>query len=109
MYCRNAGNPYLNDKYKRYVRRYKCVVIFWNFAFICKFFLTTAGATIADIEERGESTEEDDFWYSVESFINIILTEVIPFYCVLDRKIVKTMTMKFLELEETEDPVAEVV
>ena len=51
MYCRNAGNPYLNDKYKRYVRRYKCVVIFWNFAFICKFFLTTTGSTIADIEE----------------------------------------------------------
>ena len=64
MYCRNAGNPYLNDKYKRYVRRYKCVVIFWNFAFICKFFLTTAGATIADIEEQGETS--DDFWYSVE-------------------------------------------
>ena len=51
MYCRNSGNPYLNDKYKTKVRMVKCVVIFWNFAFISKLFLTTAGATIADIEE----------------------------------------------------------
>lgn len=64
MYCRNAGNPYLNDKCKRYVRNYKCVIIFWNVAFIIKIVLSSSGATIADIETEGADT--DDFWYSVE-------------------------------------------
>ena len=52
MYCRNAGNPYLNDKFKFYVRTYKCVVITWNLAFFVKFFLNSTGATIEDIEKQ---------------------------------------------------------
>ena len=99
LYCRNAGNPYLNDKCKRYVRTYKCVVIFWNLAFVTKIFLSTTGSTIADIEEQ--SAESDDFWYSIEQFVNIIFTEVIPFYCVLDNKFIKIMTMDFLEIDAT--------
>ena len=51
MYCRNAGNPYLSDKCKRYVRTFKCVIILWNMAFIVKIFLTTTGSTIGDIEQ----------------------------------------------------------
>ena len=45
-YCRNAGSPYLNDKYKKYVRKYKTVVVIWNFAFILKFILSIFGQTI---------------------------------------------------------------
>lgn len=101
MYCRNAGNPYLNDKCKRYVRNYKCVIIFWNVAFIIKIVLSSSGATIADIETAPGDT--DDFWYSVEQFANILLTEIVPFYFVIDRRIVKIMTLKFLENEVPTD------
>ena len=45
-YCRNAGSPYLNDKYKKYVRKYKVAVVIWNFAFILKFLLSIFGQTI---------------------------------------------------------------
>ena len=45
-YCRNAGNPYQNERYKKYVRKYKVVVVIWNFAFILKFMLSIFGQTI---------------------------------------------------------------
>ena len=45
-YCRNAGNYYLNDTYKKNVRKYKVVVVIWNFAFILKFMLSIFGQTI---------------------------------------------------------------
>lgn len=50
-YCRNAGNPYLNDRNKKYVRKYKILIVIWNFAFILKFFMTTFGVTILDLDE----------------------------------------------------------
>ena len=50
-YCRNAGNPYLNEGYKKYVRKYKVIVVVWNLAFILKFFMTTFGVTILDLDD----------------------------------------------------------
>ena len=94
-YCRNAGNPYLNDRNKKYVRKFKVLLVVWNFAFIIKFFMTSFGTTILDIGESGDS--DNDFWYSLETFVNIMFTEIIPFYFVLDKKIIKIFTMRFLD------------
>ena len=99
-YCRNAGNPYLSAKNKRYVRKFKTVVVIWNAAFITKFFMSSFGVSIVNIDEN---TPTDDFWYSVETFANIMFTEIIPFYFVLDKKIVKIFTLQFLELNEAAD------
>lgn len=49
-YCRNAGNPYLSEKNKKYVRRYKIVIVVWNLAFVIKFFMTSFGVTILDYD-----------------------------------------------------------
>ena len=49
-YCRNAGNPYLTEKNKKYVRYFKLVMTIWNFAFIAKFMFYSVGITIADID-----------------------------------------------------------
>lgn len=95
-YCRNSGNPYKCEKYKKYVRKFKVVVIIWNLAFVIKFFMTTLGVNIVDISENTGS-ENDDFGYSLKTFANILFTELIPFYMVLDKKIIKIFTLKFLE------------
>ena len=94
-YCRNAGNPYLNDRFKKYVRKYKVLIIIWNFAFILKFFMTNFGTTILDLQSE-EKEDNNDFWYSLETFVNIMFTEIIPFYFVLDKKIIKIFTLHFL-------------
>lgn len=94
-YCRNAGNPYLNDKNKKYVRKFKVLLVVWNFAFIIKFFMTGFGTSILDVGKSGSS--DNDFWYSLETFCNIMFTEIIPFYFVLDKKIIKIFTMRFLD------------
>lgn len=45
-----------------------------------------------------EKTNEDsNFWYSVQTFINIMCTEICPFYFAIDKKIVKIFTLNFLE------------
>ena len=93
-YCRNAGNPYLNDKTKKYVRRFKFVVAIWNLAFVIKIFLNSLGITIVDLHDDTIDAK-DDFWYSVESFSNIMFTEVLPFYFVIDSKLVKILIMDF--------------
>ena len=93
-YCRNAGNPYLNDQNKKYVRKFKLLLLIWNFAFIMKFFIYIFGTNVLDI--GGTADENDDFWYSLETFVNIMFTEIIPFYFVLDKKIIKIITMRFL-------------
>ena len=49
-YCRNAGNPYLHDKNKTYVRKFKTVIIIWNVAFITKFLFSAIGVNIMDID-----------------------------------------------------------
>ena len=36
------------------------------------------------------------------TFVNIMFTEVVPFYFVLDKKIIKIFTLKFLD-PDTED------
>ena len=100
-YCRNAGNPYLTEKNKKYVRKYKIIIVIWNFAYIMKFFMSSFGVTIVDIDKQSEET--DDFWYSVETFVNIMFTEIIPFYFVLDKKIIKIFTCKFLETEDSQE------
>ena len=52
QYCRNAGNPYLDEKKAKYVRRFKIVIVIWNVAFITKFFLTSFLPTsLVDISE----------------------------------------------------------
>ena len=98
-YCRNAGNPYLNDRNKKFVRKYKVLIVVWNFAFILKFFMTTFGVTILDLDESSAEDEDaqNDFWYSLETFVNIMFTEIIPFYFVIDNKIVKIFTLRFLD------------
>ena len=48
-YCRNAGSPYMNEKNRKYVRKFKVSVVVWNLAFIMKFLFTTLGSTILDI------------------------------------------------------------
>lgn len=65
------------------------VVVIWNVAFIIKFFMTFFGVSIVDIDEK---STVDDFWYSVETFVNIMFTDIIPFYFVLDKKIIKIFT-----------------
>ena len=99
-YCRNAGNPYLNAKFKKYVRKYKFVVVMWNVGFIIKFIMSSAGAALFDLDATGQPS--DDFWYSVETFVNIMFSEIMPFYLVLDTKIIKIFTLKFLMIEERE-------
>ena len=95
-YFRNAGNPYLNDRNKKYVRKFKVLLLIWNFAFLTKFLFSIFGTTILDIGEN--ESENNDFWYSLEAFCNILFTEIIPFYFVLDKKIIKIFTMRFLDL-----------
>ena len=51
-YCRNAGNPYLNEKNKKKVRYFKLVIMIWNFAFITKFVFSSAGVTLLDIDKQ---------------------------------------------------------
>ena len=48
---------------------------------------------------------EEDFKYSVETFANIMLTEIIPVYFVIDKKIIKIMTLKFLDNVNEGEPV----
>ena len=64
-YCRNAGNPYLSEKSKKYVRKFKVVLVIWNLAFIVKFIMSSAGSTILDIKST-DAENNDDFWYSLE-------------------------------------------
>ena len=54
--------------------------------------------------QNDSKSEENDFWYSVITFCNIMFTEIVPFYFVLDKKIIKIFTLKFLE-PETEEAV----
>lgn len=100
-YCRNAGNPYLSTKNKKYVRKFKLLIVIWNVAFITKFFMSFFGVSIIDLSS--ESPTQNDFWYSVETFANIMFTEIIPFYFVLDKKIVKICTLQFLEIQENSE------
>lgn len=101
-YCRNSGNPYLSERNKKYVRKYKVLIVIWNFAFILKFFMTTFGVTILDLNDK-DPEGDNDFWYSLETFVNIMFTEIIPFYFVIDKKVVKIFTLKFLEHEILND------
>jgi len=50
-YCRNAGNPYLNAKNKKYVRKFKLVLSAWNLAFLTKFLFSAIGVNIVRIDE----------------------------------------------------------
>lgn len=102
-YCRNAGNPYLNEKNKKYVRKFKLVIIVWNAAYLAKFLFSSIGVTIVDMSESPPN--EEDFKYSVETFANIMLTEIIPVYFVIDKKIIKIMTLKFLDNINEGEPV----
>ena len=102
-YCRNAGNPYLNDKNKKYVRKFKMVIIVWNVAYLAKFLFSSIGVTIVDMSESPPN--QDDFKYAVETFANIMLTEIIPVYYVIDKKIIKIMTLKFLDTGNEGEPV----
>ena len=102
-YCRNAGNPYLNEKNKKYVRKFKVVIIVWNVAYLAKFLFSSIGVTIVDMSESPPN--EEDFKYSVETFANIMLTEIIPVYFVIDKKIIKIMTLKFLDNVNEGEPV----
>lgn len=72
------------------------MLIVWNIAFIIKFFMTSFGINIVDISDSSE--ESDDFGYSLKTFANILFTELIPFYMVLDKKLIKIFTLKFLEV-----------
>ena len=51
LYCRNAGNPYINNVFKKKVRKYKIIIVVWNFAFILKFFLSIFGTTVLELDE----------------------------------------------------------
>ena len=98
-YCRNAGNPYHNDKYKRYVHKFKFVVVYWNFAFITKLIFSNVGVNITDFDGSSDNPDvsSDDFWYSIETFANIMISEIIPLYFVIDNKFIKIFTMQFLD------------
>ena len=50
-YCRNAGNPYLNETNKKMVRKFKLVIILWNLAFLVKFGMSSFGISIVSIDE----------------------------------------------------------
>ena len=98
-YCRNAGNPYHNEKFRKYTHKVKFVVVYWNFAFIVKLILSNAGVNITDFDGTSDNPDisSDDFWYSVETFANIMISEIIPLYFVIDYKFIKIFTMKFLD------------
>ena len=85
-YCRNAGSPYLNEMNKTYVRKFKLVIIVWNLAFLFKFAMSSFGVNIVTIDEQAQ--DASNFWFSVETFANILFSEIIPFYVVLDKQIV---------------------
>jgi len=71
------------------------VLIIWNLAFLLKIFFSWFGVTALDMDEK--TNEENNFWYSVQTFINIMATEICPFYFAIDKKIVKIFTLNFLE------------
>ena len=100
-YCRHSGNPYLNRKYAKYVHKFKAVVIIWNLAFILKILMSFFGVTALTLDAKTD--EDTNFWYSVETFINIMFTEITPFYFAIDKKIVKIFTLKFLEVRVVDD------
>ena len=70
-YCRNAGNPYLNDLNKKNVRKFKLVIITWNLAFLFHFGMDMFGINIVTMSSNPIN---EDFWYSVETFANILFT-----------------------------------
>ena len=92
-YCRNTGNPYLNEKMKKYVRIFKFVIVVWNFAFVMKFFFSTLGVTTTDIVSGKEKNAKQDFRFSLETMSNILFTEVLPLYFVIDNKFIKIFTL----------------
>ena len=92
-YCRNAGNPYLNEKMKKYVRTFKFVIVVWNFAFIMKFFFSTLGVTTTDIVNGKEKDAKQDFRFSLETMSSILFTELLPLYFVIDNKFIKIFTL----------------
>ena len=103
-YCRNAGNPYYNDKFKKYVHKFKFVVVYWNFAFITRLVLSNSGVNITDFDASTSDdpdVDPDDFWYCVETFACIMISEIIPLYFVIDAKFIKIFTMQFLEKNDS--------
>lgn len=50
-YCRNAGNPYLTEKNKKYVRKFKMVIVVWNVAFLLKFLFASFGVSVLDYDD----------------------------------------------------------
>ena len=92
-YCRNAGNPYLNEKCKKYVRKYKGVLVIWNLAFIAKFFFSSKGTMIVQTPDDDDNKSADDFWFSLATMSEILFTEIIPFYFVIDNKFIKIFTL----------------
>lgn len=103
-YCRNAGNPYLTDKNKKYVRHYKRVIVAWNLGYVVKFTMSNTGFSVVDFSDKGDPTKstQDGFWYSAGLFLTIMFGEIIPFYLAIGGKFTKISTLKFLENTETE-------
>ena len=59
-YCRNAGNPYRTEKYKKYLHKFKFVVVYWNFALIAKLIFSNVGVNITDFDGTSDDPDVDE-------------------------------------------------
>lgn len=102
FYCRNAGSPYKNEKARKKIHNYAVVVGVWTVAFVLRFvFSFTSVKAIYTQDSVG--TKQDSFWFSVLTFADILTTELIPFYFVVDAKFMKMFTLRHLEVPQVTD------
>ena len=99
FYCKNAGSPYKNDKARSKIHAYSVVVGVWTVSFIFRFIFNFTSANLLNVGNAEEMSDIDEFWFAVETFANILITELIPFYFVVDRRFVKIFTLNHLEIK----------
>jgi len=98
FYCRNAGSPYTDPKARKKVHVYAWTVGIWTVAFIGRFIFNLTQPSLLNYDQSEIVTEDDEFIFSIETFANILITELIPFYFVIDRRFVKMFTLKHLNI-----------
>lgn len=83
FYCKNAGSPYKNEKMRKKVHNYAFVVSVWTIAFAARFAFNLGGYNYFQ-----NIKDTDDFWYSVITFANISICDIVPFFFIIDRKFI---------------------
>lgn len=100
FYCKNAGSPYKDEKARSKIHAYSVVVGVWTVAFIFRFIFNFTSVNLLNIDQAEDGTDVDEFWFAVETFANILVTELIPFYFVVDRRFVKIFTLNHLSVKQ---------